>query len=253
MRQSQLVEVRPLTSPEEVTAAVRLYREAFGYVGGDPGIAPTLFAALRHHGGSAVGAFDVDTGAMVGFTYGFVGLDDGLPYHHSQAAVVDPSRQGQGVGRLLKYAQRQAAAASGVDVMRWVYNPLLARNAHFNLDVLGGVGRWFHRDYYAAAGQTYADRVGVEWPVNHNPQPPRGVAPPPLTGWGEIAHDGPRAWVAVPGDWIGLAQADQAAADKVYKQATHHLEQLLIGGYVVVSCRLVGPDTAFYRAERAPA
>ncbi len=249
MPSSARVTTRPLASAADYADAVRLYRLAFEHPPGDTGIAPTLFDALQHHGGSAVGAFDDAT--LVGFAYGFVGLDLGVPYHHSQAAAVAPSRQGEGIGRLLKYAQREVAAATGVACMRWVYNPLLTRNAHFNLDVLGGVGRWFHRDYYGRAGQRHPERVVVDWPLQRTPTPPTPAFPSgKMPGWGQLALDRHLAWVGLPSDWPGLLRTDAAAAAAVCKQVTHHLEQLLVDGYALVSCRATGADTALYRAER---
>jgi predicted GNAT superfamily acetyltransferase len=252
MSPSTKVTCRSLTTAGDYADAIRLYREGFDQPAGDTGIAPTLFNALQHHGGSVVGAFDADTDAMVGFSYGFVGLDHGLPYHHSQAAVVDPQRQGQGIGRLLKHAQRKVVAATGVTSMRWVYNPLLTRNAHFNFDVLGAVGRWFHRDYYGRVGQQHPDRVMVDWPVDRNPEPSTAVNPVgEVPEWGELAHEPARVWLALPRDWPGLARTDPAAAAAVYKQVTHHLEDMLAEDYVLVSCRAVDADTALYRAERS--
>src|SRR4051794_38634834 len=84
------ITTRPLATSAERLAAVRLYRVVFGLPGDDPAFTPKLLSSLQQTGGSAVGAFDEDD-RLVGFTYGFVGLDAGTPYHYSQTAAVDPS------------------------------------------------------------------------------------------------------------------------------------------------------------------
>ncbi|MGH8965321.1 MAG: GNAT family N-acetyltransferase, partial [Actinomycetes bacterium] len=195
MSTSAGITTRPLATTAERLAAVRLYRAVFGLPGDDPAFTPKLLSALQESGGSALGAFD-DDGRLVGFTYGFVGLDAGTPYHYSQTAAVDPSAQGRGVGRQLKRAQAEIARRTGVATMRWAYDPLQARNAHFNLDVLGATGRWFRRDYYGLRdhnGRT--DRVIVEWQLGA----PEPAAVPPLPReipyWGRCADE---TWLAVP-------------------------------------------------------
>ncbi|MGK3936747.1 hypothetical protein, partial [Enterococcus faecium] len=77
-----------------------------------------LLSALSVNGGSAVGvrAGSAD-GPLVGFAYGFAGTDGQVSYHYSQAAVVDASVQGQGVGRLLKLRQAEVARGWGATRM----------------------------------------------------------------------------------------------------------------------------------------
>lgn len=244
--------VRSLASTAERLAAVRLYREAFGLPATDPAITPKLLSALQRHGGSAIGAFD-DDGTLVGFTYGFVGLDHGTPYHHSQAAAVAPRVQGRGVGRLLKRAQAEVAAATGVRTMRWTYDPLQARNAHFNLDVLGAVGRWFSRDYYGMddnAGRT--DRVVVEWPLDGTAVPPvPSPVPIAVPDWGRTHEEQGVAWLAVPARWDEVRPAEPARAALLRDEVAGALERLMGAGLVLVSCRLVDGVTALYRLGEA--
>ena len=244
--------IRSLSTEEERRDAVRLYRTAFRLPESDPAISPKLFAAVQHNGGSALGAFDEDD-QLIGFTYGFVGLDEGVPYHYSQTAAIAPGVQGRGVGRRLKRAQAEVAQRSGVSTMRWAYDPLHARNAHFNLDVLGAVGRWFHRDYYGmsdALGRT--DRVVVEWDL-HAATPPEPVAPPTVVPvWGASRVDGDTTWLAVPARADELARTDPTRAAVVRDRVADELSGLLAGNRVLLSCRRVNDDTAVYRiAERA--
>lgn len=238
------ITTRPLATTAERLAAVRLYRLVFGLPGDDPAFTPKLLAALQHEGGSAVGAFD-EGGRLVGFAYGFVGIDAGVPYHYSQAAAVDPAAQGRGVGRQLKHAQAEIALRTGVRTMRWAYDPLQARNAHFNLDVLGAVGRWFRRDLYDMEdhnGRT--DRVVVEWALDA--RTPAAVPPLPraVPDWGECRADGDVDWLAVPVDGAELRRTGRAV--EVRDRVADELTRLLGAGRVLRSCRRADERTALY-------
>lgn len=251
---------RSLHGRLEREAAVELYRETFGLADTDPAMTPKLLAALQHNGGSAVGAFDVD-GRLIGFAYGFLGADGSngtaVPYHYSQAAVVAHSQQGKGIGRRLKLAQAEIARATGAPTMRWAYDPVLARNAHFNLDVLGARGRWFHRDYYDqydAAGRT--DRVVVEWDLTGasgaNTSASLAVASTEGLAFGEVTEldVGSRAFV-IPADWSALAASDPERAGRVRDRIADALDELLPTGWVLTSCRRLDASHAAYVLTRA--
>ncbi|MER7419561.1 GNAT family N-acetyltransferase [Micromonospora peucetia] len=150
---------RDLAGLAERTAASALYRSVFGYEGPEHAVSPRLLAALHENAGTAIGAFDED-GSLVGFCYGFTGVEHGELYHYSQATVVDARAQGRGVGRQLKHAQAEAARHTGAGTMRWTFDPYTLRNAHFNLNVLGAVGIRFLPDFYDDGG---SDRVLVRW------------------------------------------------------------------------------------------
>jgi predicted GNAT superfamily acetyltransferase len=238
------ITTRPLATTAERLAAVRLYRVVFGLPGDDPAFTPKLLSALQHTGGSAVGAFD-ENDRLVGFTYGFVGLDDGTPYHYSQTAAVDPAAQGRGVGRQLKRAQAEVARRTGVRTMRWAYDPLQARNAHFNLDVLGAVGRWFHRDLYNLEdhnGRT--DRVVVEWVLDAQTPAPVPPLPHDVPDWGECRPDGDVCWLAVPASGDELRRSDRAV--ELRDRVADELTRLLGAGRALLSCRRADDHTALY-------
>ncbi|GAA1695634.1 hypothetical protein GCM10009745_46820 [Kribbella yunnanensis] len=147
-----------LQTPEQYAEAAALYREVFGYQQPDHGLNPRLLAALAGNGGSVVGVLDASD-RLVAFAYGFPGTSESALYHYSQSAVVAADLQGRGLGRMLKYAQREVALANGMTRMRWTYDPFQVRNAHFNLNVLGARARWYRPDLYGPG----TDRLVVEW------------------------------------------------------------------------------------------
>ncbi|HEY0216745.1 MAG TPA: GNAT family N-acetyltransferase [Cellulomonas sp.] len=248
---------RTLTDPAHLQAAAELYRAVFGYQDPAHGVNPRLLAALAANGGSVVGVLTPDD-RVVGFAYGFAGADShGQTYHYSQAAVVDASVQGQGIGRRLKREQAAIALAHGASTMRWSYDPAVARNAHFNLDVLGGRARWFHPDFYGPG----TDRLVVEWDltgqqgrragVDHSDPPaPHVDAGPETWGLPLDAGDGAR-WLPLPARIAALDVRNPALATSVRRQLHDTLPGLLADGLVAASCRRVDEATSVYRFDPA--
>ncbi|MET9022217.1 GNAT family N-acetyltransferase [Actinopolymorpha sp. NPDC004070] len=263
------VTVGPIEDPARLPEAVDLYRAVLDLPSGDPAVSPRLLAGLVHNGGSVIGAYAGDT--LVGFAYGYVGRDAGTGevYHYSQAAVVDRAWQGRGVGRALKQGQREYVLATGLTRMRWAYDPVRARNAHFNLDVLGARGRWFVRDLYGpeARGPSHegpaepTDRLVVEWDLTGTPSPGAGPSPEPVAGrlpaWGEAVPAGDDLLLGVPRTW-SRTEPEPGRAARVRAAVRDALEHALGQGYVAVSCRVpsspagedVPHDTAYYRLRR---
>src|SRR5207248_10383718 len=93
-------------------------------------------AAAQKVGGLVLGAFDAEN-RLVGFAFAFLGKLKGRLILYSQLTGVHPAHQSTGVGRALKFEQRQRARAMGLDVVVWAFDPLQASNASFNLGVLG--------------------------------------------------------------------------------------------------------------------
>ena len=102
---------------------------------------------MQHAGCVLIGAADEGEEDLVGFVLGFGGFSEG-PHLHSHMLATLPERQSGGVGYALKLAQRAAALEAGLDEIRWTYDPLLARNAWFNLMKLGAAGKAFLPDFY---------------------------------------------------------------------------------------------------------
>ncbi|MCG5219920.1 GNAT family N-acetyltransferase [Streptosporangium soli] len=238
--------VRTLCTPDELGQATTLYRDVFGYTDLRQGASPRLLTSLRDNGGSVVGARDGSR--VIAFAYGFHGTDGISTYHYSQAAVVHPEHQGRGLGRALKSAQRQVALGWGTTRMRWTYDPVIARNAHFNLDVLGAVARWFHGDLYGIG----ADRLVVDWDLTRPPGPaaPPHDLPSGTAGWAHLIADGDLRWLPIPTDFAALAEREPKRAAEVRTDLAAELDTLMGDGWAAVSCAPYSPDTAIYRFER---
>jgi predicted GNAT superfamily acetyltransferase len=127
-----------------------------------------LLSVSQKVGGLVAGAFS-DAGDLVGFVFGLTGLRGGRIVHWSHMLAVDPDYRDRGVGRRLKLYQRECLRAAGVDRMYWSFDPLVARNAHLNLNRLGVLVEDYVTDMYADTGSDLhafgTDRFVASWPV----------------------------------------------------------------------------------------
>jgi predicted GNAT superfamily acetyltransferase len=94
---------------------------------------------------------------------------------HSHITGVAPGAQGRGVGRALKQHQREWARAHGLATITWTFDPLVRRNAWFNLVRLGAVGIEYLPDFYGSMSDAVnagdlSDRLLVRWDVTDRPR-----------------------------------------------------------------------------------
>ena len=180
--------------------------------------------ALSHAGSYLAGAFVGD--AMVGAALGFWGSPT-YGALHSHITGVLPSHAGQGVGSLIKNHQRDWVLAQGGSAITWTYDPLVSRNAHFNLNRLGARPESYLLDLYGELADDLnrgdpSDRLLVRWDLTATPRPASSRPSSALV----IARDDAPAvgitlddldpltplTVAVPDDITALRRRDPAAA-----------------------------------------
>jgi predicted GNAT superfamily acetyltransferase len=209
------VVIRECTTVEEFDACVALQREAFGL--------PDLELSPRRHlivarsaGGWTLGAFAGHR--LVGFVLTQVAVRGDVEiigYSHMMAVARD--YQNRGVGARLKWAQRARALEEGRRFIRWTWDPLQSRNAHFNLNRLGVVVRSYAENFYGTDYSTVtgkfgerlgldSDRLVAEWELDS----PRVEA----LSRGERAEElgEPVAAVEIPADWGELVRRDPEEA-----------------------------------------
>ncbi|WP_426505821.1 GNAT family N-acetyltransferase [Dactylosporangium sp. McL0621] len=187
---------------------------------------PSMLRTYVHSGNYVAGAY---RGAvLVGAAVGFFGRTGDHVHLHSHLAGVERDGHGQGVGFALKLHQRAWTRARGVGQVHWTYDPLILRNAYFNLQKLGAEAVEYLPEFYGPMTDgintgDLTDRLLVVWRLDR----PLGAAAVadaegavPLVsrtpdGRPEV-HDAPDApgvlSVAVPADAEGLRAADREAA-----------------------------------------
>ncbi len=148
---------------------------------GDETIPPIILMVSQKVGAVAAGAFD-GKGRLLGCVYGLTGVRHGRPAHWSHMLAVRPEARDLGIGRRLKLYQRARVLTMGVRTMYWTFDPLVARNAHLNLNRLGATVEEYVVNMYGSGRNSRVDRsIGtdrfiVRWDLNAPRRRPRSSA-----------------------------------------------------------------------------
>ena len=234
-----------VTEVHEIDELVELNRviDAVWHREGDA-VAMEMLRALDHSGNCILAARSGTE--MVGATVSFRGVHEGRPTLHSHITGIVPGSQLRGVGLALKLQQRAWALANGIGSVTWTFDPLVARNAHFNLTKLGAEAGEYLIDFYGtlrddANGDDATDRLLAVWRLE-SPRVARalsGLAPAPpvemllqqgapvvldtdaggrpllagLAAWTETAPERPsRALARIPEDILAVRSRDRRLA-----------------------------------------
>jgi predicted GNAT superfamily acetyltransferase len=226
--------IRECTTIEEFDGCLSLQREAFGL--------PDLELSPRRHlivsrqaGGWTLGAFVAER--MVGFVHHLAAVHgDNKIFGYSHMMAVAKDYQNKGVGARLKWAQRERALSEGRRLIKWTWDPMQSRNAHFNLNRLGVVVNTYAENFYGIDYSTDSsikeglglpsDRLFGTWNIDSDRV--RALA----SGAAAPVEAKPVVTVAIPAQWSALvksepqrASAEQARVREEFKKA---LDQGLI-------------------------
>ena len=231
MVQSAGVEVREVSSIEEYDTCIKLQREAFGL--------PDLEISPRRHlivsrmaGGWTLGAFI--EGKLVGFVHHMAAAHGEQIFGYSHMMAVAAQYQNRGVGAQLKWAQRARALAEGRDFIKWTFEPMRARNAHFNLNRLGASIREYAVNFYGTdygvnpAEKTIgidSDRIFAGWELRS----PRVEA---LSEGRQYPLGVPDEVIEIPGDFSALLKSDAPLAKREQLRVREEFLKALSGGLV---------------------
>lgn len=170
------VELRPLRTLEDCDAIINVTVATWGDFQTIP---REVLRALAESGNVPFGAFAEQ--ALVGFVLGWAAVDpdEGLHVHSHLLATLSNHRHA-GIGFALKLAQRAQALDQGISVARWTFDPLVARNAYFNLHKLGAIADRLERNFYGEMTDELnrgdrSDRLVIRWDLAPAPGPNRGV------------------------------------------------------------------------------
>ena len=158
------VTVREISDLTELTEVVVLYAGIWGR-DANPPITLELLRAFTKAGNYVGGAFSGGrlTGACVGFFH--APSDDAL---HSHIAGVSRDALDRHIGFALKLHQRAWAMLHGVSEIAWTFDPLVSRNAYFNLAKLAARPVEYLPNFYGAMpdainGLDDSDRLLISW------------------------------------------------------------------------------------------
>jgi chorismate synthase len=170
--------LRPLSSIDDYDNAVALQDDIWG-AGFSDRVPAAILRVAQKVGGVSAGAFDAN-GRMIGFVFGLTGIRDGQLVHWSDMLAVREEARGHHLGERLKHFQRDLVRALGVTKMLWTFDPLVSRNAHFNLNRLGARIADYVPDFYGSNtgsilhGALPTDRFVAVWAID-----PPGATPSP--------------------------------------------------------------------------
>jgi len=155
------IETREVETIEEMNECIRLQREVFAMP--DMEISPVRHLIVaRYAGGFTMGAY-LD-GKLVGFVLSLpMFLENSRERaFYSHMTAVDQGLQSLGIGTKLKWAQRERALAEGANYIKWTYQPVLARNAFFNIERLGVTINNYLPNYYGTDAESSAEQRDAE-------------------------------------------------------------------------------------------
>jgi predicted GNAT superfamily acetyltransferase len=161
--------IRDITELPEMRQLEKLQKEVWGVE--DLDVYPALaFRPQVAVGAVLVGAFYEDR--MVGFVFGFPGVEHGETILHSDMLGVLPEFRRYGLGYLLKLAQREHALQAGYKRITWTFDPLQLRNANLNFARLGVTSTRYLVNFYGETSSflhsSGTDRLWVDWMIDSN-------------------------------------------------------------------------------------
>lgn len=232
------VTVRELDGIVELQRAEQVLGGIWG-VPGNPPLGSELMRAMRKAEGYVAGAFDATSGEMVGVCVGFHSVPAARAMHSHIAGVV-PQMAGRHAGFALKLHQRAWCLERGITLMEWTFDPLVARNAYFNLAKLGARVAEYLPDFYGSMadgindGEDASDRILVHWDLG-SAEVAAACDGSPVDAVAVAAETRGASWVAVPRDIEALRVSDPGEArawrTKVREQLMSGLESGRIAGF----------------------
>ncbi|MDN5851601.1 MAG: GNAT family N-acetyltransferase [Actinomycetia bacterium] len=162
------VTIRQLDGMEELHAVCDLYEQIWRFGTKGAPVTSELLRAMSKAGSYVAGAFD---GAqMIGACVGFF-APPAQEAMHSHIAGVSTRARGRSVGFALKVHQRAWALVHGVTEISWTFDPLVGRNAYFNLAKLGARPVEYLANFYGPMhddlnGNDETDRLLVSWQLD---------------------------------------------------------------------------------------
>lgn len=192
-----------------------------------PVVRVELLRAVQHAGGYL--ALAEEDGHVVGGSFGFLGHHRGAPALHSHVTGLLPRVRHTGLGRAVKLHQRAWAADRGLAWIVWTFDPLVRRNAWFNLAVLGAQVDEYLVDFYGPIDDTVnagdeTDRLLVAWSVGEEPR---------------RAREPHEVRVPTPEDIVTVRRRDPSAAAEWRRRVRTEL-----GGRLAAGARVVGFTSA---------
>jgi len=225
------MDIKELERMSEMHELGELFATIWGRAG-EPPIDSSTLQALSHSGNYVVGAYSGKR--MVGGLIGWLGGHPPDDLHlHSHILGVVPDTETRGVGFELKQHQRMWCLDRGVPSIEWTFDPLVRRNAYFNLAKLGADAVEYLVDFYGPMDDGIntgdeSDRLLVRWNLRSEKAVAaaagRHVEPRPDAG---------AMLVQVPEDIVAIRRDDPTHARRLRREVREALGGAMSRGYHV--------------------
>jgi len=177
----------------------------------EPPLNSDVMRALSHAGNYLVGVRS--GGGLIAGIVAWLGMyPNREPLLHSHILGVLPGSDSRGLGFALKQHQRTWCLARGIKTVEWTFDPLVRRNASFNLRKLGADAAEYLVDFYGPmqdrinAGDE-SDRILVRWHLE-SPKAVAAAAGRPH----EVAVNPGAKLCEVPEDIVAIRRTDPQKA-----------------------------------------
>ena len=215
------VEIKSLNSLDEQSLARYVFDQTWSKDAGTE-ITSNLLQAMVHNGAYLSGAFV--NGKIVAASFGFAAIYPELHLHSHMTAVL-PGNQDNKIGYKLKMHQKNWAKENGFSSVTWTFDPLVARNANFNINKLKAEVVDYYPNFYGSmedelnAGDD-SDRLFVKLDTKESVP-------------NETKKDDVQL-IAIPKDIVAIRKNNLNEAREVRQNVRKRFQDLLSSGYKVI-------------------
>jgi chorismate synthase len=254
--------IRECTAIDELDRCIQLQREVFGL--SDLEISPRRHLIVsRQAGGWTLGAFVNDV--LVGFVHTLAAARGNEIFGYSHMMAVAQAYQNQRVGARLKWSQRERVIEEGKSFIKWTWDPMQARNAHFNLNRLGVTAGSYAENFYGTDYVTIptlrsaetksdrgpgidSDRLFADWQL----QSPRVVelASGAPDSHGSNIETKPQGTIQIPTDWTNLCKQSPNEARQEQLRVRHEFQQAFATGLIAAAFNRSAEQPSYLLYER---
>lgn len=161
------VHIKKLKTSSELGEVQRLNAEIWG----SQAIPSHQLLATVYNGGLILGAYLDER--LIGFNYCIVGFNDGQIQLHSHMIGVEIQHREQGIGELLKHAQKEFARENNFKRIQWLFDPLESCMANLSFSKLNTISHRYENNYYGPLENDFneglpSDRLVVDWWIERN-------------------------------------------------------------------------------------
>lgn len=208
------IEIRQLTEADDMVIIGEVFQQVWGSL--TELVRLEMLMAVSHSGGYVVGAFDTSrhsdahpNGQIIGASVALLATHNGQPALHSHVTGILPGARSSGLGRAMKLHQQAWAQARGIDWIVWTFDPLVRRNAWFNIAILGAEVHQYLPRFYGTMSDAInagdeSDRLLMAWSTVTNPDSP-------VRDGSDLVAADIHSLVPTPDDIVALRRTDPAA------------------------------------------